>query len=380
MGLSNEERRNGIYWSLYRIDKIIREWDQRKEKYPPHGTEEIRALVGKLWHAFLCDVSNSLHWFMGSSTDNTIHSDGGSTPWEIAIINHCAKVHKAKTKTVDDFLDPDREKPFDATKMLSIPYLVTQSRDWAKGIIFQIYQEMENIIYNLRRYNDDFMEGYAELNTLVSKIMGACFTVFADEEDYAKAYLIHEMLHKIYGPRYPYGEENWDIVTQIMSKHNVHHDFTRLMKWKLEDIAVHHIALVKAYVAARTRLGGDWIKDTELLQLRMFLVCELAHSLHEFKHIRKEILDQLAGSVLDADVPALAILLEKKAIDFEEAKKERDKESDNKYRLNELNAYGYGGYHDIYEFVKGLKDQIPIPDPVPEPTAKKKKKKNEQGK
>ena len=66
--------------------------------------------------------------------------------------------------------------------------------------------------------------------------------------------------------------------------------------------------------------------------------------------------------------------------DFEEAKKERDKESDNKYRLNELNAYGYGGYHDIYEFVKGLKDQIPIPDPVPEPTAKKKKKKNEQGK
>ena len=53
-------------------------------------------------------------------------------------------------------------------------------------------------------------------------------------------------------------------------------------------------------------------------------------------------------------------------------KKDRD------WRLNQLNAYGYGGYHDMYDFVKSLKERIEIPDPVPENPKNKKNKAKKQ--
>jgi len=377
MGLCDDERNTGIYWSLYRITKLIRDWKERKEKYPPYGTEQILALVDKLWPAFLCDQKNGLHWVMGSSSSNTItceNEHGGKTPWQVAMIYHCEKAYKVKEKDEDDPFKP-RDSVFDATKMVSIPYLLQQNGEWAKGYIFEIYQEMEQMIYYLRRYNDEFQKGYPELNDLISKIQGACFEIFANEDDYAKAYIIHEMLEKMYGPRYPYDEENWDVVTKIMVQHCIHHDFTRLMKKDLKDLAVFHVELVKAYVAARTRHEHNWIQDEELLQLRMTLICEFSHSIHEYEHIRKDVLKQLAGSALDEAVPVMALLMTKKAIEFKKLKKEKETWEVNDWRLNELNVYGYGGSHDMYDFVKGLKDQIPIPDPVPEKPKKKKKSK-----
>ena len=370
MGLSNEERKSGIYWGLYRLNRLVREWKECKDKYPPKGTEEILDLLDKLWHSFLCDQSNGIHWFMGSSSSNTIHCDGGNTPWEVAMIEHCSKVYKPK-----DYLHPDREKPYDAMEMLTIPYLLHDTYEgWSKSYVFQVYQEMENLVYYLRRYKDDFMEGYPELNASISKIMGLCFEIFASEEDYAKAYVIHEMMKIMYGPRYPYSEDEWDIVTKIMSKHNIHHDAARLMKWQLKDLAVHHVALVKAYVAARKRLEHKWIEDAELLQLRMTLICEFSHSLHEYKHTRKAVLDELVDSTLNTDIPAFAILLEKKAVEFEKNKKNKDSEGNDEYLRNELNAYGYQAYSEMYDLMEGLEEQVPIPEPVPVPKKKKEKK------
>ena len=274
MGLSNEERLSGIYWSLYRIDKVLETWSWQKERerYIPREVERVFSLIDQLWPTFLGKMSNSLHWVMGSDTGNTLKGDPDS-PWALAVTNHCEKawdeLHKDEGSRA--WRDPDYQKPFNATEHTSISHLVSHYGENSKGFIFDIYREMEQVVYYLRRYDDDFLKKYSYLSDLVAKIMGACFTIFADHEGYAKAYVIHQMMEIMYGPKYPYREEEWDIATQILSKHNIHHDFTRLMDHdtKLEDLARRHIELAKAKVAAMQRFDGqDWSQDVDLLRLR----------------------------------------------------------------------------------------------------------------
>ena len=379
MGLSNEERLTGIYWSLYRIDKVLETWSWQRERedYISREVDRVFDLVGQLWPAFIGKMSNGMHWAIGSDTSSTLR-DGPDTPWAVAVSLHCGKAYDELHEGIRAWRDPDYQKPFDALKHTSIQYLVSHHGENAKGYIFEIYQEMEQIVYYLRRYDDDFLKKYSFLSDLVAKIMGACFTIFSDHEGFGKAYVIHQMMEIMYGSKYPHQEENWDIATQILVKHMIHHDFIRLMDHNVElkDLAAHHIEMVKAKVAAMHRFEGqDWSQDIDLLRIRVTTALQLGHSVHEYAHIRKEVLQQIADSPLAGEINTFKALLEKKAEEFAVKKAAKDSDSSDDYHTKELDAYGFSAGSEMYDFMKELKAEVPIPDPAPAPKPKKDKKK-----
>ena len=198
MGLCNEERRTGIYWGLHRIDKIVEDWKHRRKVYDFYvndNVERVFELVDQLWPAFLGGISNSIHWIFGSSSSNTV-TDQLNTPWEVAIEHFCSDAYEEfhKDENCIKWRSDNPDRPYNAVEDTNIADLLKSKDHWPEAYVFEIYQEVEQLIYYLRRYNDKFLQGYVDLNTLVSKISGACFNVFAVNEKYAKAYLIHQML------------------------------------------------------------------------------------------------------------------------------------------------------------------------------------------
>ena len=368
MGLSNEERKTGIYWSLYRIDKVVKEWSNRKEvqrgEYISDEIEKVFELADKLWPAVLGGISNAIHWIIGSSSSHSVKQE--DTPWEVAIHNFCEKAYEQINKKEDDWYDgPDHT--YNAVNSTDIDDLLISGGEWGEAFVFRVYREIETIVYYLRRYNDEFLAGYSDLNLLIGKIMGACFTVFADNENYAKAYVVHEILEKMYGPPYPYREKDYDIVTKIMHKENLHHDFALLMKRQLKDLVPWHVDLVKKYAMALVKLKGGWNHDPDLLHYRMLIVCEFGRHLHEYKHVREKVYEVLVDSPLAREFETYKALIEKKAEEFAKIKKKDDSEDISKY----LNVYGINASMQMWDLIKELKAEVSIP----EPTKKKKKDK-----
>jgi bifunctional DNA-binding transcriptional regulator/antitoxin component of YhaV-PrlF toxin-antitoxin module len=354
MSLSNEERRNGIYWSLDRINCIVGDLKSRKEDFVPDGIVHMLELVDQLWPKFLGKVTNSLHWVMGSSTSRTIKGEA-ATPWEVAVSYHCEMAY-SKINDSDDW--EEKEDLFNALEFENIPNLLRLEYNWSEGSAFEIYQEMEQIVYYLRRYNDEFLKSYNELDDLVSKIMGVCFGIFSKNSNFAKAYVIHEILEIIYGPKYPYQEDKNDVVTKIAVKENLHHSFGRLMgrNIALEDIIPHHITLVKLKAVAVSKLDNNWIDDIDLLRLRMTVVCELCKCIHEFKHIREDLINSLKDSPLTSEIKFFENLLKKKTVELETTKKTKDLQSTKDRSAKDLDVYGYSATSDMWSFIRNMNE------------------------
>ncbi len=84
MSLSDQERTHGIYHAIAAMCEAVHRWET--DRYITYTSDleryrDIREAVKQLWHAFLAGSSNSLHWFMGSASSNTITDDTASDPW-----------------------------------------------------------------------------------------------------------------------------------------------------------------------------------------------------------------------------------------------------------------------------------------------------------
>lgn len=291
MGLSDNERLRGIYGVLYRAHGILQDRSERQcDDYVCPRVRAVFNLAHQLWPAFLRELSNGAHWILGSSSSRTI-LEAPSTPWEVAVVWGCLEDEKR-----DD-------SPFDARTRLSLSALVSEENR-NLGDVMSIYQEMESLIYYLRRYDDEFRARYSILDDLVSKICGACFAVFAGEPAFPKAYLVREIANILYGPTYPYDSDGRDVVTTILDQHYLHHDFVRLAtsRFDIEGLQKHHRSLVKSVARARNKLGNDYPSDLALLDLRCRTVLTLSKAGAEYEHVRRAILDTLRQSPLKAKV------------------------------------------------------------------------------
>lgn len=193
MGLSNTERTRGIYHHIHRITAI----SQKLEAEQGEIVSKIKELCSGLWHDFLGKNNNSSHWMLGSSAENKVSWESTS-PWGIAVLYGIQEV--CEKESIWDSL------PFDIKEDLRIPAILRYSGNRKISLIFEIYSHLESVIYNLRRYDDKYLESHARLSKTVSTLMGYCYSLFTEEKELcAKAYLLHQISEMLL--IYPYTKE-----------------------------------------------------------------------------------------------------------------------------------------------------------------------------
>lgn len=236
MGLSNQERRIGIYHTVNKIVQIKDQWVNDKKVLSCYLIEHknILNLVDNLWHATIGNMSNSLHWIMGSSAYNKITTDDPYTVWEIAITDNLNDIIREKDKLVLKEIPNDLDH-------LKISDLLSACGSHSEKYIFEIYSWCEQLIYYLRRYDDVFLKKYENLNELTSNIMGYCFNSFINEDCYKKAYIVRQIAEIIYTDLYPYSK--YDFVAKFASENHLHYGFLKSMDMDIKDLIKYHITL-----------------------------------------------------------------------------------------------------------------------------------------
>lgn len=239
MGLSDEERFSGVIFAVNRMTQLGKNTPAQK-------------FTDQMWHALLGKSSNSAHWIIGSSASNDIKIDGKSV-WEAAMIHHTYDVFKEKDS------DPISEKIEDMRRddvvehHFSIGALLREKgiqRRWTKNDpvyanMFELYAWSEQLIYYLRRYEDDMRKDFKELDKLISDIQGECFDHFGQHEVYAKAYVVHKIIKHLYSGTYPYQKNKWNELVRWLVKNHVYHDMNRCMEMELKELAEIHVSIVR---------------------------------------------------------------------------------------------------------------------------------------
>lgn len=395
MGLSDGERIEGVYNALARLNKIRNEWLEAKvDSWERRKYANIFALIEKTWPIFLASQSNGLHWIMGSASSNAIINDEACDPWSIAIKKHLeyALEPEDSCRLHIDLDSPD--KPFDAKKFTNIASLV-RTDEVSFSYIFQLHQWVEQLIYYVRRYDDELRSGLKALDDIIGQLLGEFYVVFRDNEVFGKAYIITQIMEILYGPRYPYNEDEYDLVTKWLVKQNSHHDLSSLTSRRqpttIKKLATIHANLVKDMLTAQYEfeLNKDKIKTSlqnapihiyhqhpVLLKSRLFAVIELTHSQYAYKHIYKEFVAAVKEAKLDYQDEVLAAL-EKGQKEYDASKVEaEDKFGWDSYELKALNVYGYDGYSQLNDHFKAISAE----KPKEEKKKKSKKKSKKKGK
>ncbi len=209
MGLSSEERRSGIFNAIRGIVDRARNLSND----PGYENVRIKKLAEQLWPAFLGNQCNGIHWLIGSSAGNSVKGEN-YTPWDTSIAAHIEGVI-AQTEVdecgVTHCFDP-------LLTFLNIPGLLKNSH----RRVMEIFICTEDLAYYLRRYTDGFLKSYKQLSDLCARIQGECFSVFADNQEFAYAYLGTQICDVVYHSFY--FVDGMDTVTQFLIDSNLHHD------------------------------------------------------------------------------------------------------------------------------------------------------------
>jgi len=205
--LSNEERRSGIFWAIRRVVECARGLPAQ-ELYA-----KIKEFAEDLWPAYLGNQRNGSHWILGSSASNDVVGKN-YTPWDTAVAEN---IEKSLKTDANDFPGNDDFDPFQG--FLDIEGLLEEPHH----TVYKLFAWTEQLVYYLRRYEDEFLRRYPKLSDLCAKIHGECFTCFEAEEAFARAYLVHQICKVLYSDNCP--KEKRDEVTQFLYEKHFHHNF-----------------------------------------------------------------------------------------------------------------------------------------------------------
>lgn len=328
MGLSDNERYRNILYTAKHLYTLKETWKKEIEYskyYLDQNCQKLLNVVEDLWNVIFNNDSNSIHWIIGSSSANKITTDEQRTPWEVAIVNSLENIHKE-----DSFFSSDEE--YNNKHFPLMEHIISASYDKNLRHVYKIYQYAESFSYSLRRYNDDFRKSFSSLDKLLNEIYGICFCIFDANEDFAKAYLINEIKDLLYGQHYPYNEKEYDIVTQLMVKHNCKYDFTYLIKLPLVDISNIHIDLLKC------KLSKSRNSSQKFLEQRMIALLKFAKE-EKIEKILKD--EKLLDSSLKNSLKKFS-----KVTRLEKDVKINCDANDND---KEFACYGYQGYSILKE-------------------------------
>lgn len=343
MSLSDKERINGLYYSIHRLSGLRRNLITAKQKnddqYPLDHYDVVENQLDKLWHCLLAGQSNSMHWFFGSATSNLVQVDDNS-PWAVAVQRHMPslefewKLGTPAQWSEDPLADlTGNEKffdPFDSGFLTITALLQEVKYDGVfLALVFDIYQELETLSYYLRRYCDELLTKLADLDQALSAILGACFSIFCESEEYGKAYVLHNVCKLLYGSINSFDKDKNDVVTRWAVRQCIHHDIPPVMdEWSMKEIAELHLHIVH--------------HEDDLLE-RLLGLMRLAGKRYYYDHQYKELCNMMKEEAALRKTKARSSIKEqfeacKKA--HEESEKE-DRKKDTPFAERQLGIYGY---------------------------------------
>ncbi len=341
MGLSDAERRAGIYKSVKDITQIRREWgnDYRMTGLSRRESVVFWTLIDKMWSGVFGQARNPLHWILGPSTVGQIRTDDPKMPWDMAITEQLGRV----ASQLESNYERGREE-FDPCEYLSVANLLRTasprqySGDIVYSYIYRVYLELETLVYYLRRYNDEFVQHYQDLSDLVDRLYGVCYESFSTEPMYAAAYVVNQIVCRIYdSPSQHYVAREPDVVQHIAVKHNLHHDLTHMVNKPLLELCPIHIELEKAKILNQRQCRLNY------LELRLKILLSNCDNPRRYPHVRNDILDEIARSPLSGSIVSWEALMQ--PVD-----KPADEDDKSKWD-HHLDAYGTYGFYTIYDML-----------------------------
>jgi hypothetical protein len=341
MGLSDEERLAKMYWSA----KYLYELGCDLQKSSFEHKEPLSSLCKQVWTKLLGKDNNSGYWILGGALANSVTDT--TNGWAIALASKFNDVHSERQDVrFGTIRDSNKDfDPFDG--FLNIRGLIlNNSTDYT--MVYDIYAYTENMIYALRRYEDEFLKRFLDLSNLISEIQGVCFGIFTTNDLYAKAYLANQIFEKKFYAN--------DTIKRLAEKDHWHHHYSLILQWSLDEIMRLHKELFNKEPTLHS-----------LIKYSLITMGRRYHYKHSFDALIKD-LEQLKDPSIN--INNLRVIWKEKCFEAHEAneKKNMDMYSKNK-DIDKL--YIIHGFDDD----EGFFEDREKPHNSKDPKIKKEKKK-----
>lgn len=333
MGLSERERIASIYHNAHYIlveNRLIKETKHFDEHY-----KVLISLCDEIWPAILGNTSNGIHWITGSASVNLVTRDNLDL-WSIAITDQIPTVQYGKVVSERRPLKEDSENFFKPPIEVE-DFLIRVGFDAGLRHVVKIFRYTENLVYSLRRYNDEFLENLQSFSDLICKIQGTCFSILRQNEIFLKAYVASEIASILYASNGFIFKSSMDIVTKWLVDQNLHHDINRVMDYSEASIAW----LIEQHVA----LLSCKENEAEAKRTRIIVALRMAGRKYYYDHNFKELLDLIKHDT-DLSSPEFLTQLQAEFAACKQAKVDYDKNYDKKYKDSHKPEALYG-YFDV---------------------------------
>jgi len=236
MGLSNQERIEQMIWGIGEIvrgavlfqaerkSNLVRNWEIARTIFT-----EIRGLA----NGFLCGESRGLFWVFGSEASQDVTWTRPNL-WSVSIRGYCEdRIEMPESGG----MDVDVRYFFEIRDLLR---KVEYDGEWL-AYVHNLYGEIEGVLYALNRYDDEFRNGFSDLERTLNYLMFLCGSEFQTHNGYyAKAYVINQVVGFIYGGDAPRGgdypfinkRKNWGKYVEVLEDLNLNH---RMYSWMGEN-------------------------------------------------------------------------------------------------------------------------------------------------
>lgn len=192
MGLSNEERIRNIIDcvdALTDIEPFILDANDSKP-------QQVNDILKDLWHDLFGAESNSVHWFAGSSSDNSTVKQADA--FGLAMIHSYESGLDSKQNyyaEADTAVGPGTKEWFEYTdlyrpnalSLLKHHHGYNNRRNQAHDVL-AIFKYIENYFYNINRYDDNLSKSFSSLTNKISQLKGFCYKIMSKDDIFWKAY------------------------------------------------------------------------------------------------------------------------------------------------------------------------------------------------
>lgn len=327
MGLSDSERMGKLMYSSKLLTQYKRELLKHEEGYRRDEVEPLMELIDEVWPALLGTKSNSGHWLLGSESTQKVVV-GNQDPWSLAVLSRIPSYNGESLSTDEDPFEP-KDSVLDH---LSIEDLLYQAENHEIRFVVRVYQILENMIYALRRYDDDFLSDLQVLSDLIAKMQGECYSVLHENADFAECYVAHQIYSILYTCEYHDNVEDHDSVDKWLHGSNMHHYITRAIARGGESVrwlAEQHILLINSK-------GVDLKKNRVLVAMRM--AGRRFHHEYDLDNLKKAL-----SKDKDLNNKDFFKILDKEFANCMAAYKQDEKETREFYGRDDkdINLYGY---------------------------------------
>lgn len=243
---------SGTAYSIYReIKKIYTSSVELEDAIGKRGKDStfeldrIISLCRNLWH-------DALKPLRAHSFPYTVSNDGEEvSPWTVIMANklQIENSNDNEDDSIIHYCDAQQSESLLETH-LSIATFLRNTAGFDGSIrscVWSIFCSVEEILYRLRKSDDEFLQKRRDLERSLGELYGLCIHLFMDNKnEYAIAYVMHKICKDILGLRYsPYGEDNYDLATKMAVDYfkmynwnDIYYSFTLLDLIKLDKLLI----------------------------------------------------------------------------------------------------------------------------------------------